>query len=54
MPLYGYQCRECGHEFERRETLRKHERSRPACPECKSRKVERVLGSFFAKTARKS
>jgi putative FmdB family regulatory protein len=39
MPLFDFQCKSCGHEFEglvRGEKL-------PACPECKGRDLEKLL-----------
>jgi putative FmdB family regulatory protein len=54
MPIYEYRCRECGKVFDRAEPLAEHGRGHPACPKCKSQRVEQVFTSFFAKTARKS
>lgn len=39
MPIYEYECRECGHEFE---FLVRHDTT-PACPECESRELDRRL-----------
>lgn len=41
MPLYEYTCRACGHQFEalvRASTT-------PACPECQSQDLERLLSA---------
>jgi len=43
IPTYQYQCSDCGHEFEKLQsmsagTLRK-------CPECKKLKLKRLIGS---------
>ncbi len=54
MPIYAYRCAACGEVFDRAEPLGEHGRNLPACPSCKSRKVEQVFSPFFAKTARKS
>ena len=54
MPTYVYRCVKCGEEFEKIMTVAEREQARPACPACKSRQVKQVLGSFFAKTRRKS
>jgi putative FmdB family regulatory protein len=54
MPTYEYRCRDCHNVFDRTEPLAEHGRSRPECPKCKSKKVEQVLTSFFAKTSHKS
>jgi len=42
MPIYEYQCRSCHHRFE--ELVRAG--AEPACPECKSRKLEKLLSAF--------
>lgn len=54
MPLYEYRCRECDHTFSLRMRIEEHEKKRPKCPECGSRKLQQVYGSFFAKTTKKS
>ncbi len=54
MPVYGFRCVKCGAEFDKRMTVAQREKARPACPECKGRKVEAVVTGFFAKTSRKS
>ncbi|MGZ8393094.1 MAG: FmdB family zinc ribbon protein [Gemmatimonadales bacterium] len=54
MPTYEYRCRDCHHVFDRTGPLSEHGRRRPECPQCRSKKVEQVLTSFFAKTAHKS
>jgi putative FmdB family regulatory protein len=54
MPTYEYRCRECHHVFDRIEPIAEHGHTHPACPKCKSKKVEQVLTSFFAKTSHKS
>ena len=47
MPLYDFQCRNCGHRFD--DLVR--QASDAVCPECDSRKVERLISSFAVKTA---
>jgi putative FmdB family regulatory protein len=54
MPTYEYRCRECKKQFERVEALSDHGHGKPQCPQCKSRHVDQVFTSFFAKTARKA
>ena len=42
MPIYEYQCRGCGHEFELlvlRDTV-------PACPSCSGKDLEKLLSGF--------
>ncbi len=54
MPTYEYQCKECAETFERIEHIEEHNTSNPTCPKCGSEKVAQILGTFSAKTARKS
>jgi putative FmdB family regulatory protein len=54
MPTYEYRCLECHHVFDRAEPLAEHGQRRQECPKCKSKKVEQVFTSFFAKTSHKS
>ncbi len=54
MPLYEYRCRECGEAFSVRLHIIEHEKKRPKCPKCGSRKLEHVYSSFLANTAKKS
>jgi putative FmdB family regulatory protein len=42
MPIYEYRCRACGHEFEQLVLASVI----PACPECQSRTLERLLSGF--------
>jgi putative FmdB family regulatory protein len=39
MPIYEYSCASCGHDFE----LLVRSSERPACPQCKSARLERRL-----------
>ena len=54
MPVYVFRCVKCDAQFEKTMTVAQREKVKPACPECKGRKVVPVLGGFFAKTSRKS
>lgn len=54
MPLYEYHCKECDKVFSLRLHIKEHEKKRPKCPKCGSRKLAQVYSSFFAKTAKKS
>jgi putative FmdB family regulatory protein len=49
MPTYEYQCNACGHEFERVQRIT--EDPVKTCPQCKKRKVERLISltSFVLK-----
>jgi putative FmdB family regulatory protein len=42
MPIYEYDCRGCGHHFE----LLVLAGTVPACPECSSQELERVISMF--------
>lgn len=43
MPTYDYQCQKCGFEFERQQRIT--EDPVKTCPECKARKVKRLLSA---------
>ncbi len=47
MPLYEYVCLHCGHAFERLRRMRDAD-AELQCPECDSKKVERILSAFSA------
>ena len=46
MPLYDYHCKKCGHEFEA--LIRTGDT--PACAECGSADLERLLTTFAVST----
>jgi putative FmdB family regulatory protein len=54
MPTYEYRCEDCGHEFTTVLTISEHDRSKPACPACKSQRVQQAVSAVFVKTSRKS
>jgi putative FmdB family regulatory protein len=43
MPLYDFECRKCGHEFE---VLVRPGSAAPACSECGSDDLEKLLSGF--------
>ncbi len=43
MPTYEYACDKCGHEFEREQRIT--EDPVKTCPECRARKVRRLISS---------
>jgi len=54
MPSYEYVCKECKKRFTLILSIHEYEKARPACPKCKSKKVEQVPAAFFAVTSKKS
>lgn len=54
MPTYEYVCKECNNRFTLILSIREYEKLLPACPKCKSKKVEQVPAAFFAVTSKKS
>ncbi len=47
MPIYEYQCRKCGHNFEELRRMSDADEVR-ACPKCGAKKVERQVSTFAA------
>lgn len=49
MPIYEYQCKQCGHEFEQLVLGSQT----PACPSCNSEKVDKLMSccGFVSKGA---
>ena len=41
MPLYEYQCKECGHVFEREHGI--GEKKKYKCPDCSSAKTQKII-----------
>lgn len=54
MPTYEYNCRDCGQQFEKITSIPEHDKNKPQCPNCKSKKVEQIISGFFAKTDSKT
>jgi putative FmdB family regulatory protein len=52
MPLYDFQCRSCGHEFEA--LVRPVDADPPACPSCRSRDLEKLLSGFAVSSSEKT
>ena len=46
MPIYEYQCLTCGKRFSL--LLLSHTAAVPACPKCRSAKVEKLMSRFMA------
>lgn len=43
MPTYEYECPDCGHTFELFQSMTA--KVKRTCPECKSRKLKRLIGT---------
>ncbi len=54
MPYYDYQCSQCRRKFTVQQTFEEHGRKRVKCPKCGTQEIERVIGTVFAKTSKKS
>ena len=54
MPLYDYQCQNCGKIFTAVLSLAEHERGDIRCPGCNSKDVRQMVSPFSAKTSKKS
>ena len=54
MPVYEYFCEGCNKEVTRTMSISEHEKGGAACPQCGSRELRPLVGSFFSKTSRKS
>ncbi|HPL63103.1 MAG: zinc ribbon domain-containing protein [Syntrophales bacterium] len=54
MPTYDYRCESCKKKFTVVQSISQHEKSRTACPRCKSRDVKQLITPFLVKTSRKS
>ena len=54
MPTYEFLCTKCQKEFSVTMTIKEREEKPPAFPTCGGTALEPLMGSFFAKTSRKS
>ncbi len=54
MPTYEYRCEKCRAMFTRRESFSEHEKGKPHCPKCGSKKVSPVPTAFSVVTSKKS
>ena len=54
MPMYEFQCQDCGKEFSLALSLKELEVGGMECPSCKNKRLESLVTGFFAKTSRKS
>lgn len=49
MPIYEYECKGCRHQFEF--LLLQASKAIPACPECQSEDLEKLMSGFGFKSA---
>jgi putative FmdB family regulatory protein len=54
MPLYEYFCDTCQREVTVAMSMSDHAKGPPRCPQCGGTEMQPLVGSFFAKTSRKS
>ena len=54
MPMYDYNCLDCGKESLVVLTLKQHETNTVICPKCGSSKMQQLYSSFVAHTTKKS
>jgi len=57
MPVYGFECRKCGHKFEEMlsfEVYEKKAKKGLPCPKCHSKSVEQVIQAAMVQTSKKS
>ena len=54
MATYEYRCEKCGETFTRTEHISEHGSTVPACPKCKSKRVQPLMSAFYAQTSKKS
>lgn len=47
MPIYEYQCAQCGEKFEVRQAMGE-DGAKLNCPKCSARNPRRLLSSFFS------
>lgn len=41
MPIYGYRCSNCGHEFEIMQKI--NDKAKKKCPECKKNQLKKIF-----------
>ena len=53
MPIYEFKCRKCAHTFEVL-VRNRNEKEVFACPECKSKRTQRLMSTFAGKVGNTS
>jgi putative FmdB family regulatory protein len=54
MPLYEFFCDKCQKEVSLTLSMSQREKGEAKCPQCGSREMSPLVGTFFSKTSRKS
>jgi|RhiMetdeSRZDD1v2_1073273.scaffolds.fasta_scaffold2187023_2 putative FmdB family regulatory protein len=55
MPVYGFECRKCGHKFEQTLSFSEYEKKKTfTCPKCHGRSVDQVILGAMVQTSKKS
>jgi len=54
MPLYEFFCDQCRKEVALTLSMSEKEKGDAKCPQCGSREMRPLVGTFFSKTSRKS
>ena len=54
MPLYEFYCDKCKREVSLTMTISEHDKGNAACPQCGSREMRPLVGTFYSKTSKKS
>ncbi|MGQ9576847.1 MAG: FmdB family zinc ribbon protein [Thermoguttaceae bacterium] len=55
MPVYEFECSQCGEKFSEKRTFEEFDKQKSTkCPKCGSRQTRRLLSTTFAKTSKKS
>lgn len=54
MPLYEFFCDKCQKEVSLTLSISEREKGEAKCPQCDSRDMRPLIGTFFSKTSRKS
>ena len=54
MPVYEYECRDCGNRFVESMSIDDHDKRKLQCPSCKSQNTDSVIEAPYVKAAKKS
>ncbi len=54
MAVYEFSCLECKKKFEVVQAIRDYDPTKVTCPDCSSKKVERLWSKVFTVTSKKS